>query len=133
MCCNDISEFFRELSPPNIPAIHYMFNTECRSFCESYDMQEHSSRIFGDIVDALGSCIQSSFAAQSTASSVQLPFGITSSSSSSTVTNNSNMGGHVTPSGSMAVGGSRQLHLFNIRGTNIQVEVLPKNAHIKPM
>ena len=92
-------------------------------------MQEHSSRIFGDIVDALGSCIQSSFTSQPLP--VQLPFGITSSSSSTSIANNSSTGSHVTTAGGVAVSGGQQLHLFNIRGTNIQVPVLPKTAYIK--
>lgn len=92
-------------------------------------MQEHSSRIFGDIIDALGSCIQSSFSSQPLP--VQLPFGITSSSSSTGAANNSGIGGHVTTAGGVAVSGGQQLHLFNIRGTNIQVPVLPKMAHTK--
>ena len=92
-------------------------------------MQEHSSRIFGDIIDALGNCIQHSFTSQPPP--VQLPFGITSSSSSTNVTNNSN--NTLPAAGGVASSSGRQLHLFNVRGNNIQVEVLPKSAHTKPI
>lgn len=33
----------------------------CRSFCQSYDMKQHSTKVFRDIVNALGSFIQSLF------------------------------------------------------------------------
>ena len=33
----------------------------CRNFCESYDMKPHSTKIFRDIVNALGAFIQSQF------------------------------------------------------------------------
>ena len=32
-----------------------------RSFCQSYDMKPHSTKVFRDIVNALGSFIQSLF------------------------------------------------------------------------
>lgn len=32
-----------------------------RSFCQSYDMKQHSTKVFRDIVNALGSFIQSLF------------------------------------------------------------------------
>lgn len=32
-----------------------------RSFCQSYDMKQHSTKVFRDIVNALGSLIQSLF------------------------------------------------------------------------
>ncbi|KAJ8269820.1 hypothetical protein COCON_G00124270 [Conger conger] len=37
-----------------------------RSFCQSYDMKPHSTKVFRDIVNALGSFIQSLFITQST-------------------------------------------------------------------
>uniref|UniRef100_A0A4W3HLZ4 Protein MON2 homolog n=1 Tax=Callorhinchus milii TaxID=7868 RepID=A0A4W3HLZ4_CALMI len=37
-----------------------------RSFCQSYDMKQHSTKVFRDIVNALGSFIQSLFIAPST-------------------------------------------------------------------
>ena len=33
----------------------------CRGFCQHYDMQEHSSRILAELVDALSSFIRSCF------------------------------------------------------------------------
>jgi len=109
--------------PNNVLHITFVPN---RSFCECYDMQEHSSRIFGDIVDALGGCIQHSFASQPPP--VQLPFGI----SSSTTAANSGSGGGPGPT-AITTGPGRQLHLFNVRGNSIQVEVLPKSALTKPI
>ena len=88
-------------------------------------MQEHSSRIFSDIINAVGGFIQSYFSSASVAT-VQLPFGITSSGSGSI---NSNTG-HVT-SAPTAIG--RPVHMFNVRGTVVQVESLPPNSHNKPM
>ncbi len=91
-------------------------------------MQEHSTRIFGDIIDALGSCIQHSFTSQPLP--VQLPFGISSSSS----TSGANNGNNALPlPSSLSVTSGRQLHLFSVRGNTIQVEVLPKSAHTKPI
>lgn len=42
-----------------------------RSFCESYDMKQHSTKIFRDIVNGLGSYIQSQFMSSSTGQSSQ--------------------------------------------------------------
>ena len=88
-------------------------------------MQEHSSRIFSDIINAVGGFIQTYF---STAipTTVQLPFGITSSAGGAI---NSNTG-HVT---STATFSSRQVHIFSVRGTPLQVESLPPNSHSKPV
>ena len=38
-----------------------MFGVCFRSFCESYDMKTHSTKIFRDIVNGLGAFIQSQF------------------------------------------------------------------------
>ncbi len=104
------------------------FDLYPRSFCECYDMQEHSTRIFGDIIDALGSCIQHSFTSHPVP--VQLPFGITSSASTGITTNSSSA---LPLPGSVSLTSGRQLHLFSVRGNTIQVEVLPKSAHTKPI
>ena len=45
--------------------------TLIRSFCESYDMKPHSTKIFRDIVNGLGSYIQSQFMSTSTSQSSQ--------------------------------------------------------------
>ena len=85
-------------------------------------MQEHSSKIFGDIIDALGGFIQSNFTLTSPV--VQLPFNISSSGVAG-----SNSVVHVAPSGP---GSSRRMHLFTVRNTTVQVESLPSNAFSKP-
>ena len=41
-------------------SIHYLF-VLFRCFCQSYDMKPHSTKIFANIVNALGSFIQSLF------------------------------------------------------------------------
>ena len=85
-------------------------------------MQEHSSKIFGDIIDALGAFIHSNFTL--TSPMVQLPFNI----SSSGVAGGNSMG-YVTPSGPSS---SRQMHLFTVRSTTIHVESLSPSAFTKP-
>ena len=87
-------------------------------------MQEHSSKIFSDIINAVGGFIQSYFNTVPVAT-VQLPFGITSSSVGAI---NSNTG-HVTSTPTMS---GRRVHMFNVRGTTVQVESLPPNSHNKP-
>ena len=57
-----------------------------RLFCVSYDMQERSSKIFGDIIDALGGFIQSNFTS-AVSPTLQLTFGISASSSSNPLSN----------------------------------------------
>ena len=96
-----------------------------RSFCESYDMQEHSSKIFGDIIDGLGGFIQSNLTSQMIHSSLMA---ITSSSSPPTgVANNSS--GHLTSGG---VAGSHLMHMFTIKSMTLYAEFLPANSHNKP-
>ena len=96
-----------------------------RSFCESYDMQEHSSKIFGDIIDGLGGFIQSNLTSQMIHSSLMA---ITSSSSPPTgVTNNSS--GHLTSGG---VAGGHPMHMFTIKNMTLHAEFLPANSHNKP-
>ncbi|XP_076863184.1 protein MON2 homolog isoform X1 [Brachyhypopomus gauderio] len=46
-----------------------------RSFCQSYDMKQHSTKVFRDIVNALGSFIQSLFIVPSVVSSTNTPTG----------------------------------------------------------
>ena len=125
-----IAEFVLSYTPP--PAYPHTLtpshNTHIhRSFCENYDMQEHSSKIFGDIISAMGGFIQSNLAILSPV--VQLPFGQSFGiASSPSVTNNSNTS-HVTSSVSS---GERHMHFFSIRSINLQVEALPPNTHNKP-
>ena len=92
-----------------------------RSFCEYYDMQEHSSRIFSDIIDAVGGFIQS-YLTTTPAAPVQLPL----SSSGGAINSNT---GHVT---SLPTLSGRHVHMFTIKGITIQVEALPPNSHSKP-
>ena len=87
-------------------------------------MQEHSSRIFSDIINAVGGFIQS-YLTSTTVSTVQLPFGITSSGGGAI---NSNAG-HVTAAPSFS---GRKVHMFTVRGAVLQVEGLPPNSHKKP-
>ncbi len=100
-------------------------HTHTRSFCESYDMQEHSSKIFCDIIDALGGFIQSTSAITSPV--VQLPFGITSSPSLSTSGSSSSLG---QASHSVPVGGARHVHLFSFRSVSMQVDALSTNKPV---
>lgn len=52
--------------------------TWCRSFCQSYDMKQHSTKVFRDIVNALGSFIQSLFIVPSIGNvSANTPAGLT--------------------------------------------------------
>ena len=88
-------------------------------------MQEHSSKIFSDIINAVGGFIQSYFTTP-TPSSVQLPFGITSSAGGAI---NSNTG-HVTAAPTFS---GRHVHMFSVRGNALQVESLPANSHSKPI
>ena len=83
-------------------------------------MQEHSSKIFGDIVDALGGFVQSCFSGAM----------YHHHTPSAAATNSSNNGGHVTGSGT---GSARHMHQFSLRNVNIQAEALPPNAHTKPI
>ena len=102
------------MPPPSHP--HTLTQHMYRSFCENYDMQEHSSKIFGDIISAMGGFIQSNLAILSPV--VQLPFsqsfGIAASPS---VINNSNSS-HVISSTSS---GERHMHMFSIRSISLQV------------
>ena len=102
--------------------VHMYFT--CRSFCESYDMQEHSSKIFGDIIDGLGGFIQSNLTSQMIHSSLM---SITSSTPSTGITNNSSS--HVTPGG---MAGSHHMHMFTIKNMSLQADFLPANSHSKP-
>ena len=122
----------------------------CRSFCESYDMQEHSSKIFKDIVDGLASFIQSFFSSHIThfpftvtalSSTGSTPTVSTSSSSSLAgsassvgVVGGSNGGGNLAGGGAGGVSGSgRHLHQFGVKGSVLTVEPLPPNSHAKPI
>ncbi|KAM4747143.1 protein MON2 homolog isoform 2-T2 [Rhinophrynus dorsalis] len=86
-----------------------------RSFCQSYDMKQHSTKVFRDIVNALGSFIQSLFLIPST--------GATS------VTANPTAGpGSITPASTQATAGmaavtgsATVLPAFEYRGTWIPI------------
>ena len=88
-------------------------------------MQEHSTKVFGDIIDAVGGFIQSYF----TSHMVHISYGIMSSSATTGVTNNSSTG-HMTSSISAS---GRPVHIFSVKSTSVQVESLPSNAHNKPV
>ncbi|XP_046920761.1 protein MON2 homolog isoform X3 [Lynx rufus] len=85
-----------------------------RSFCQSYDMKQHSTKVFRDIVNALGSFIQSLFLVPPTGNPATTnPAG------------NNNSGGPVsTPanSGMLGIGGGvTLLPAFEYRGTWIPI------------
>ncbi|XP_059672102.1 protein MON2 homolog isoform X2 [Gavia stellata] len=86
-----------------------------RSFCQSYDMKQHSTKVFRDIVNALGSFIQSLFLVPST--------GNTSATPSQTGSNASgNTGSAQTNPGVLGMGGGATvLPAFEYRGTWIPI------------
>ncbi|XP_045320915.1 protein MON2 homolog isoform X5 [Leopardus geoffroyi] len=85
-----------------------------RSFCQSYDMKQHSTKVFRDIVNALGSFIQSLFLVPPTGNSA-----------TTNQAGNNNSGGPVsTPanSGMLGIGGGvTLLPAFEYRGTWIPI------------
>uniref|UniRef100_A0A674GBN8 Protein MON2 homolog n=1 Tax=Taeniopygia guttata TaxID=59729 RepID=A0A674GBN8_TAEGU len=86
-----------------------------RSFCQSYDMKQHSTKVFRDIVNALGSFIQSLFLVPST--------GNTSATPNQTGSNASgNTGSAQTNPGVLGMGGGATvLPAFEYRGTWIPI------------
>ncbi|NWS89185.1 MON2 protein, partial [Toxostoma redivivum] len=86
-----------------------------RSFCQSYDMKQHSTKVFRDIVNALGSFIQSLFLVPST--------GNTSATPNQTGSNASgNTGSAQANSGVLGMGGGATvLPAFEYRGTWIPI------------
>ncbi|XP_030336236.1 protein MON2 homolog isoform X12 [Strigops habroptila] len=86
-----------------------------RSFCQSYDMKQHSTKVFRDIVNALGSFIQSLFLVPST--------GNTSATPNQTGSNASgNAGSAQTSPGVLGIGGGATvLPAFEYRGTWIPI------------
>ncbi|XP_029378301.1 protein MON2 homolog isoform X4 [Echeneis naucrates] len=66
-----------------------------RSFCQSYDMKQHSTKVFRDIVNALGSFIQSLFIVPNTSStaSVSAPAGSSGSGAQGTAQGTPGTGG----------------------------------------
>uniref|UniRef100_A0A2K5C786 MON2 homolog, regulator of endosome-to-Golgi trafficking n=1 Tax=Aotus nancymaae TaxID=37293 RepID=A0A2K5C786_AOTNA len=85
-----------------------------RSFCQSYDMKQHSTKVFRDIVNALGSFIQSLFLVPATGNPA-----------TSNQTGNNNLGGSVSApanSGMVGIGGGvTLLPAFEYRGTWIPI------------
>nr|XP_054383308.1 protein MON2 homolog isoform X3 [Pongo abelii] len=85
-----------------------------RSFCQSYDMKQHSTKVFRDIVNALGSFIQSLFLVP--------PTGTPATSNQA---GNNNLGGSVSApanSGMVGIGGGvTLLPAFEYRGTWIPI------------
>ncbi len=89
-------------------------------------MQEHSSKIFGDI-DSLGGFIQLNLTSQMIHSSL-IPITSTSSFSRPTGINN-NSSGHLT---SGVVAGGHMMHMFTIKNMMLHAEFLPANSHNTP-
>ncbi|XP_060050988.1 protein MON2 homolog isoform X3 [Erinaceus europaeus] len=85
-----------------------------RSFCQSYDMKQHSTKVFRDIVNALGSFIQSLFLVPPTGNPV-----------TTNQAGNNNSGGPVSApanSGMLGIGGGvTLLPAFEYRGTWIPI------------
>ncbi|XP_064233358.1 protein MON2 homolog isoform X1 [Aotus nancymaae] len=85
-----------------------------RSFCQSYDMKQHSTKVFRDIVNALGSFIQSLFLVPATGNPA-----------TSNQAGNNNLGGSVSApanSGMVGIGGGvTLLPAFEYRGTWIPI------------
>ena len=79
-------------------------------------MQLHSTKVFGDIIDALGGFIQAYLTAPNT------PISVSSSSS------------HTTTTGGPSVGitATDKAKMFTYRNTSIPVQRLPANAAHKP-
>jgi len=80
-----------------------------RSFCINYDMQTHSTKVFKDIIDALGGFIQAYLTSPTT------PVSATSSSSH-----------HITvgtgaSAGATAAGGTDKVAVFSYRSVSIPV------------
>uniref|UniRef100_G3UJW0 Protein MON2 homolog n=1 Tax=Loxodonta africana TaxID=9785 RepID=G3UJW0_LOXAF len=86
-----------------------------RSFCQSYDMKQHSTKVFRDIVNALGSFIQSLFLVPPTGNP----------SATTNQAGNNNTGGPVSApanSGMLGIGGGiTLLPAFEYRGTWIPI------------
>ncbi|XP_058164337.1 protein MON2 homolog isoform X2 [Dasypus novemcinctus] len=96
-----------------------------RSFCQSYDMKQHSTKVFRDIVNALGSFIQSLFL-------------VPTAGNPSTTTNqagNNNSGGPVSApanSGMLGIGGGiTLLPAFEYRGTWIPILTITVQGNAK--
>ncbi|XP_030071694.1 LOW QUALITY PROTEIN: protein MON2 homolog [Microcaecilia unicolor] len=86
-----------------------------RSFCQSYDMKQHSTKVFRDIVNALGSFIQSLFLVPNTGSTTTTT-NQTGNNSSSTPAS-----AQTTPGTVGASGGVTVLPAFEYRGTWIPI------------
>uniref|UniRef100_A0A8B9RQS1 Protein MON2 homolog n=1 Tax=Accipiter nisus TaxID=211598 RepID=A0A8B9RQS1_9AVES len=86
-----------------------------RSFCQSYDMKQHSTKVFRDIVNALGSFIQSLFLVPSTGNTSVMPNQTGSNASGNTGSAQTNPG--VLGMG----GGATVLPAFEYRGTWIPI------------
>ncbi|KAM9028799.1 protein MON2 homolog isoform 4-T4 [Ara ararauna] len=86
-----------------------------RCFCQSYDMKQHSTKVFRDIVNALGSFIQSLFLVPSTGNTSATPNQTGSSASGNT-------GSAQTSPGVLGMGGGATvLPAFEYRGTWIPI------------
>ncbi|KAJ7426113.1 Protein MON2 like protein [Willisornis vidua] len=86
-----------------------------RSFCQSYDMKQHSTKVFRDIVNALGSFIQSLFLVPSPGNASATPNQTGSNASGSA-------GSAQTNPGALGMGGGATvLPAFEYRGTWIPI------------
>ncbi|KAM9311030.1 protein MON2 homolog isoform 3-T3 [Gastrophryne carolinensis] len=96
-----------------------------RSFCQSYDMKQHSTKVFRDIVNALGSFIQSLFLIPSTGNTLNASNPIAGNNSSTPASNQG-------PSGMAAATGSTSvLPAFEYRGTWIPIMTISVQGSAK--
>ncbi|XP_062465487.1 protein MON2 homolog isoform X4 [Pezoporus occidentalis] len=86
-----------------------------RSFCQSYDMKQHSTKVFRDIVNALGSFIQSLFLVPSTGNTSATPNQTGSNASGNTSS------AQTSPGVVGMRGGATVLPAFEYRGTWIPI------------
>ncbi|XP_018408425.1 PREDICTED: protein MON2 homolog isoform X5 [Nanorana parkeri] len=96
-----------------------------RSFCQSYDMKQHSTKVFRDIVNALGSFIQSLFLIPSTGNP-SITSNPNASSSSVGPAANQSTSGMVAAAGSASV-----LPAFEYRGTWIPIMTISVQGSAK--
>ncbi|MEE6480230.1 hypothetical protein FKM82_012500 [Ascaphus truei] len=86
-----------------------------RSFCQSYDMKQHSTKVFRDIVNALGSFIQSLFLIPSTGATSATTNPTAGSSSAAPAST------QATPGMTAVTGNATVLPAFEYRGTWIPI------------
>ena len=112
-------------SQPGLKYLHiigpFMFSS--RSFCQYYDMQEHSTKVFHDLVNSLASFIQSLYSAAGQQTSSVTPPHTPSSQSAPPI--------HSTP-GNTAANGGTPVPGFHYHGVWLPLVKLP-SGQAKPV